>query len=158
MSLFFLFVITSPYDNLEKKLKNENACLARLYNIYLNQFFEFFSTTDIFLGKTATFWWVTFDFEMKGWSNIFFISHSSRMYHEKKTIASWCFLSLIGTYWIPTKSTYSISASSLNLEGELCEEQTQNMRKMRKPNKKSLLWGCEGVKWSWKVYTPKRHI
>ena len=26
------------------------------------------------------------------------------------------------------------------------------------PTKKPLLWGCERVKWGWKVETPKRHI
>ena len=33
-------------------------------------------------------------------------------------------------------------------EGELCEEETQKIRKMRKTNQKPPFWGCEGVKWS----------
>ena len=58
--------------------------------------------------------------------------------------------------------SYSIYITNFNFlpvfGRELYEEQTREMNKMEKSIKKSLSWDWKGLKWGWKVETPKRHI
>ena len=48
----------------------------------------------------------------------------------------------------PTKCTYVISASLLNLEGSYARNKLKNWEN---PTKNPLFLSCEGMKWGWKI-------
>ena len=85
--LFFHFLQSPPphHDHPGKKIKNENDRLLMLYNVCLNQFFEFL-TQQIFARWKLQFFLAYTPLQKRSHSHSFLVLHSSGKYYAKQPL------------------------------------------------------------------------